>query len=300
MAQVVSMSHAVYSVDAQPPLGGRRMYVGSLFIEEWGEDAESAVRARVEKCHMVRPSPRQSATWLRLCVDAQYRVVKVVDGHKAAALWELWETLEQFMQHGMRRGRVRGGPFCEIPVPWPEVDDLIAMARERGGTFEGFVDGLATMELSRDVKLHIEGACFNCGGVGHIASRCPNKALPLTKRYTEEEVSRKFAPHFIAVDWAVYFEKEGVKPMRWRYQLAPDSEDKRKKGTFRLKSVNIERAGRLFAVIHDGETLAKVRDEVEAIHLAAAFAVEFCNVPRRMLKRPAAQHTCPRKLPKLS
>jgi hypothetical protein len=143
----------VYRVRAKPGKGhARRCYVGT--VQTWGLAPKDAVDARVDQ-HM--EGGKQAAAWLKPCRDPEEPVVLAECATLEGALEaELYYTLVTMAEHGALL--TRGGPYCQIKLPWEEVTPVRQLATNR--TLPEFRKALRTAKLPKDVRLHLEGRCY--------------------------------------------------------------------------------------------------------------------------------------------
>ena len=168
----VQPKFAVYRVLAQPGRGFPRAYVGCVDIDLWGGgDPETAARARAD-VHMA--GGKSGAAWLRCCVLLPVGGVvvlgEVYSSRTEAYVAELYWTLRVMREHG--RFLTRGGPFCRVALPWPDVLLLCDLAQADLGAFRARRADVPPADLPRDVRLHIEGRCYVCCARDHSAADC--------------------------------------------------------------------------------------------------------------------------------
>ena len=269
--------YAVYVCYANAT-GWPRAYVGLVDVSLWGGgDADIAAGARVD-CHM--NGGKTAAAWLRACTGPAFgvKVLMTYDDRAEALAAELFFTLRVMKAHG--NFLTRGGPWCRIEVPWAEIAPLLDFAETP--EFALFQVRLAACDLPSDVRMHLDGRCYLCTGLLHIAEDCeaavPADWPPAARRSA-------YAAHFVPVPKAVYYEKAaGTREARWRFSFRTGTSGRARK---RRGSVYIERDGDLWRLRYDGDVLGSYASEVECTHVGALEATSRCNVDARRCARPA-------------
>jgi len=180
-------------------------------------ETELLAAERRRKLHESRAGG--SAAWLRCCANLRVEVLGTAGSLAQAALKELWHTCLCMDRFG--RLLTRGGPWCRTCAPWEEVSLIMDFIQGQGGpSVDVFATRLKALgDPPRDVRLHLDGRCYICEKLGHLAAWCPRvtgKEAPVVSR-AATAVSReaRYAAHFVPTPRAVWWD---CSETAWRCQ----------------------------------------------------------------------------------
>lgn len=281
------MSYAVYRVTAQPGLGGRRVYIGALRIAKWDKGG-CPQRAAEARCAAHASGGRCSAAWLRKCTDFEPpTVLHVCMRLEEVLAYELFAAMQEIRPGAPFNLRVRGGPFCEIRVDWPAVEDIARTGLV--DSWEACLAGVQGDAFSEwpDVQAHLAGACYRCGGTDHLAAECERQ--PATARAAPQQAPAtparepRHAAHYIPLPEtaAVYWCDEEGRAGRWRYDVEVQPKGRKRKVERRSLSIRKRADDEWFAeTVADG-TEGPFNCEDDAIHAGATMAVDLARSVKR-------------------